>query len=204
MTVDVECLAFGLGDDATCAAAGGGGCEERFAVSAIVEPARLGELCPDQTSLNATTGTVTLALDVDVHVGHGEAPHSSLAASRHAVVFKHNVRDSFVLSANTAAEAAQTEEDSLVLGVAARRVALASDADAPCDPDEIADADSDGVPDTDMSANGRVCVVVDTTGDDEDDYVAFLQNATIQNLATGSAVELVAGRHFNETAIHAS
>ena len=48
--------------------AGGGGCEERFAVSAIVEPARLGELCPDQPSLNATTGTVTLALDVDVHV----------------------------------------------------------------------------------------------------------------------------------------
>ena len=46
---------------------------------------------------------------------------------------------------------------------------------------------------------GRVCIKVDATKDDADDYVAFIESATITNSDTAASTVLVAGRAHNSS-----
>ena len=46
---------------------------------------------------------------------------------------------------------------------------------------------------------GRVCIKVDATKDDADDYVAFIESATLTNSDTAASTVLVAGRAHNSS-----
>ncbi|KAK7254127.1 hypothetical protein SO694_00008361 [Aureococcus anophagefferens] len=82
------------------------------------------------------------------------------------------------MSSSTAGIDTQTVSESLDLGVAAHRVALASSSTAPCD---IYSASASAT----MDANSRVCLMLNTTDEDSESYVAFLKTATVRNLDSG-------------------
>ncbi|KAH8051039.1 hypothetical protein JL722_11076 [Aureococcus anophagefferens] len=97
------------------------------------------------------------------------------------------------MSSSTAGIDTQTVSESLDLGVAAHRVALASSPTAPCD---IYSASASST----MDANSRVCLMLNTTDEDSESYVAFLKTATVRNLDSGLEYALVSNRKFGQSA----
>ncbi|KAH8066383.1 hypothetical protein JL722_821 [Aureococcus anophagefferens] len=51
-----------------------------------------------------------------------------------------------------------------------------------------------------MDANSRVCLMLDTTDEDKESYVAFLKTATVRNLDSGLEYALVQNRKFGQSA----
>ena len=97
------------------------------------------------------------------------------------------------MSSSTSGIETQTVSESLDLGVAAHRVALASSPTAPCD---IYSASASAT----MDANSRVCLMLNTTDEDSESYVAFLKTATVRNLDSGLEYALVSNRKFGQSA----
>ena len=147
---------------------------------------------PRQRAVQDENGIITLTLGVTIGVGHSD-PFDALASFEHEVTYTIDVVDQVVMSSSTSGIETQTVSESLDLGVAAHRVALASSSTAPCDIDSASDSAT-------MDANSRVCLMLDTTDEDSESYVAFLKTATVRNLDSGLEYALVQNRKFGQSA----
>ena len=121
-------------------------------------------------------------------VGVGPVGAGELASSNHLITYTVDVVDKVVLNATHDSNDINEVQEDLDLGVAAWRVELANELATPCNVDEHVSASES------LAANGRVCIKVNSTKDDADDYVAFIESATLTNNDKGVSTVLVAGR----------
>ena len=181
MSVAVECVPFEL-DDAQCETPS---CEQVSTFSATIDPELLQTQCPDQTTLPTST---EVQLSLPVTVGVGPVGAGELASSNHLITYTVDVVEQVVLNATHSGNDVNQVQEDLDLGVAAWRVELANELATPCNVDEHVSASES------LAANGRVCIKVNSTKDDADDYVAFIESATLTNNDKGVSTVLVAGR----------
>ncbi|KAH8063822.1 hypothetical protein JL722_3012 [Aureococcus anophagefferens] len=125
----------------------------------------------DSASLCAEHSTVTRTLDPTTLVE--ACPGSAVQDENGIITLTLGVTIGVAMSSSTAGIDTQTVSESLDLGVAAHRVALDSSPTAPCD---IYSASSSAT----MDANSRVCLMLNTTDEDSESYVAFLKDATVE------------------------
>ncbi|KAH8074193.1 hypothetical protein JL720_10751 [Aureococcus anophagefferens] len=144
----------------------------------------------DSASSCAEHSTVSRALDPTALVG---VPGSAVQDENGIITLTLGVTIGVAMSSSTAGNDTQTVSESLDLGVAAHRVALASSPTAPCD---IYSASASST----MDANSRVCLMLNTTDEDSESYVAFLKTATVRNLDSGLEYALVSNRKFGQSA----
>ena len=123
-----------------------------------------------------------------VVVGVGPVGAGELASSNHLVTYTVDVVEQVVLNATHSGNSINNVQEDLDLGVAAWRVELANELATPCNVDEHVSASES------LAANGRVCIKVNATKEDADDYVAFIESATLTNNDKGVSTVLVAGR----------
>ena len=121
-------------------------------------------------------------------VGVGPVGAGELASSNHLITYTVDVVDKVVLNATHESNDINEVQEDLDLGVAAWRVELANELATPCNVDEHVSASES------LAANGRVCIKVNATKEDADDYVAFIESATLTNNDKGVSTVLVAGR----------
>ncbi|KAH8096059.1 hypothetical protein JL720_3408 [Aureococcus anophagefferens] len=145
----------------------------------------------DSASLCAEHSTVTRTLDPTTLVE--ACPGSAVQDENGIITLTLGVTIGVAMSSSTAGIDTQTVSESLDLGVAAHRVALDSSPTAPCD---IYSASSSAT----MDANSRVCLMLNTTDEDSESYVAFLKDATVRNLDSGLEYALVSNRKFGQSA----
>ncbi|KAH8097190.1 hypothetical protein JL720_72 [Aureococcus anophagefferens] len=176
LSVGVDCIDFQLAAGFCQEADSASLCAEHSTVSRTLDPTTLVEACPG-SAVQDENGIITLTLGVTIGVGHSD-PFDALASFEHEVTYTIDVVDQVVMSSSTAGIDTQTVSESLDLGVAAHRVALASSSTAPCD---IYSASASAT----MDANSRVCLMLNTTDEDSESYVAFLKTATVRNLDSG-------------------
>ena len=181
VSVAVECVPFEL-DDAQCETPS---CEQVSTFSATIDPELLQTQCPDQTTLPTST---EVQLSLPVTVGVGPVGAGELASSNHLITYTVDVVDKVVLNATHESNDINEVQEDLDLGVAAWRVELANELATPCNVDEHVSASES------LAANGRVCIKVNSTKQDADDYVAFIESATLTNNDKGVSTVLVAGR----------
>ena len=189
LSVGVDCIDFELA--AGSCEAGPASCAEHSTVSRTLDPTTLVEACPD-AAVEDENGIVTLTLGVTVGVGHSD-PFAALASFEREVTYTIDVVDKVVMSSSTSGIETETVSESLELGVTAHRVALDSSPTAPCDVDTKSNS-------TTMDANSRVCLMLDTTAADKEQYVAFLKDAILRNLDSGLEYSLVSDRTFGQSA----
>ncbi|KAH8053980.1 hypothetical protein JL722_9142 [Aureococcus anophagefferens] len=142
---------------------------------ADADPTTLVEACPG-SAVQDENGIITLTLGVTIGVGHSD-PFDALASPSTQVTYTIDAVDQVVMSSSTAGIDTQTVSESLDLGVAAHRVALASSSTAPCD---IYSASASAT----MDANSRL-PHAQHHGRGLESYVAFLKTATVRNLDSG-------------------
>ena len=181
VSVAVECVPFEL-DDAQCETPS---CEQVSTFSATIDPELLQTQCPDQTTLPTST---EVQLSLPVTVGVGPVGAGELASSNHLITYTVDVVEKVVLNATHESNDINEVQEDLDLGVAAWRVELANELATPCNVDEHVGASES------LAANGRVCIKVNSTKQDADDYVAFIESATLTNNDKGVSTVLVAGR----------
>ncbi|KAH8068785.1 hypothetical protein JL721_6352 [Aureococcus anophagefferens] len=191
LSVGVDCIDFQLAAGFCQEADSASLCAEHSTVSRTLDPTTLVEACPG-SAVQDENGIITLTLGVTIGVGHSD-PFDALASFEHEVTYTIDVVDRVVMSSSTAGIDTQTVSESLDLGVAAHRVALASSSTAPCD---IYSASASST----MDANSRVCLMLNTTDEDSESYVAFLKTATVRNLDSGLEYALVSNRKFGQSA----
>ncbi|KAH8058227.1 hypothetical protein JL722_6082 [Aureococcus anophagefferens] len=191
LSVGVDCIDFQLAAGFCQEADSASSCAEHSTVSRTLDPTTLVEACPG-SAVQDENGIITLTLGVTIGVGHSD-PFDALASFEHEVTYTIDVVDQVVMSSSTAGIDTQTVSESLDLGVAAHRVALASSSTAPCD---IYSASASAT----MDANSRVCLMLNTTDEDSESYVAFLKTATVRNLDSGLEYALVSNRKFGQSA----
>mmetsp|Transcript_19044 Transcript_19044/g.49612 ORF Transcript_19044/g.49612 Transcript_19044/m.49612 type:complete len:635 (+) Transcript_19044:371-2275(+) len=181
VSVAVECVPFEL-VEAECQTPS---CEQVSTFSATIDPELLQTQCPDQTTLPTST---EVQLSLPVTVGVGPVGAGELASSNHLITYTVDVVDKVVLNATHESNSVNAVQEDLDLGVAAWRVELANELATPCNVDEHVSASES------LAANGRVCIKVNSTKQDADDYVAFIESATLTNNDKGVSTVLVAGR----------
>ena len=181
VSVAVECVPFEL-LEAECQTPS---CEQVSTFSATIDPELLQTQCPDQTTLPTST---EVQLSLPVTVGVGPVGAGELASSNHLITYTVDVVDKVVLNATHDSNDINEVQEDLDLGVAAWRVELANELATPCNVDEHVSASES------LAANGRVCIKVNATKEDADDYVAFIESATLTNNDKGVSTVLVAGR----------
>ncbi|KAK7230867.1 hypothetical protein SO694_00074030 [Aureococcus anophagefferens] len=191
LSVGVDCIDFQLAAGFCQEADSASLCAEHSTVTRTLDPTTLVEACPG-SAVQDENGIITLTLGVTIGVGHSD-PFDALASFEHEVTYTIDVVDQVVMSSSTAGIDTQTVSESLDLGVAAHRVALASSSTAPCD---IYSASASAT----MDANSRVCLMLNTTDEDSESYVAFLKTATVRNLDSGLEYALVSNRKFGQSA----
>ena len=181
VSVAVECVPFEL-EGAQCETPS---CEQVSTFSATIDPELLQTQCPDQTTLPTST---EVKLSLPVTVGVGPVGAGELASSNHLITYTVDVVEKVVLNATHESNDINEVQEDLDLGVAAWRVELANELATPCNVDEHVSASES------LAANGRVCIKVNSTKQDADDYVAFIESATLTNNDKGVSTVLVAGR----------
>ncbi|KAH8076270.1 hypothetical protein JL721_263 [Aureococcus anophagefferens] len=191
LSVGVDCIDFQLAAGFCQEADSASLCAEHSTVTRTLDPTTLVEACPG-SAVQDENGIITLTLGVTIGVGHSD-PFDALASFEHEVTYTIDVVDQVAMSSSTAGIDTQTVSESLDLGVAAHRVALDSSPTAPCD---IYSASSSAT----MDANSRVCLMLNTTDEDSESYVAFLKDATVRNLDSGLEYALVSNRKFGQSA----